>query len=86
MLDLIFTAFQQHQYYNFRDLVHKTKQPPVSVMEPHSQAYPVKWTQLCSGPLLGLFAVRLYRPMLTWFDEGYHHHLCVHKPKNKKAG
>jgi len=32
VLDLIFTAFQQHQYYNFRDLVHKTKQPPVSVV------------------------------------------------------
>ena len=30
VLDLLFTAFQQHQYYNFRDLVHKTKQPPVS--------------------------------------------------------
>ncbi len=30
VLDLIFTAFQQHQYYNFRDLVHKTEQPPVS--------------------------------------------------------
>ena len=29
VLDLIFTAFQQHQYYNFRDLVHKTKQPVV---------------------------------------------------------
>ncbi len=29
VLDLIFTAFQQHQYYNFRDLVHKTSQPPV---------------------------------------------------------
>ena len=29
VLDLLFTAFQQHQYYNFKDLVVKTKQPPV---------------------------------------------------------
>lgn len=28
VLDLIFAAFQQHQYYSFSDLVHKTKQPP----------------------------------------------------------
>ncbi|XP_065887281.1 general transcription factor IIF subunit 2-like isoform X2 [Dysidea avara] len=28
VLDLIFAAFQQHQYYNFKDLVGKTKQPP----------------------------------------------------------
>lgn len=30
VLDLIFTAFQQHEYYNFKDLVQKTKQPVVS--------------------------------------------------------
>lgn len=28
VLDLLFMAFQQHQYYNFKDLVVKTKQPP----------------------------------------------------------
>ena len=33
VLDLLFTAFQQHQYYNFRDLVHKTKQPPAYLKE-----------------------------------------------------
>lgn len=33
VLDLIFTAFQQHQYYNFRDLVHKTKQPVAYLKE-----------------------------------------------------
>ena len=30
VLDLIFTAFQAHQYYSLKDLVHKTKQPTVS--------------------------------------------------------
>lgn len=30
VLDLIFTAFQQHEYYNFKDLVQKTQQPVVS--------------------------------------------------------
>ena len=30
VLDLIFTAFQSHQYYSLKDLVHKTKQPTVS--------------------------------------------------------
>lgn len=29
VLDLIFTAFQSHQYYSLKDLVHKTKQPTV---------------------------------------------------------
>jgi transcription initiation factor TFIIF subunit beta len=27
VLDLIFSAFQQHEYYNFKDLVQKTQQP-----------------------------------------------------------
>ena len=31
MLDLIFSAFQQHEYYNFKDLVQKTQQPVVCV-------------------------------------------------------
>lgn len=31
VLNLIFEAFQAHQFYAFRDLVHITKQPPVSV-------------------------------------------------------
>ena len=30
VLDLIFTAFQQHEYYSFKDLVQKTQQPVVS--------------------------------------------------------
>jgi hypothetical protein len=29
VLDLIFSAFQQHEYYNFKDLVQKTQQPVV---------------------------------------------------------
>ncbi|KAL5476220.1 hypothetical protein EMCRGX_G026136 [Ephydatia muelleri] len=33
VLDLLFTAFQQHQYYNFKDLVVKTKQPPTYLKE-----------------------------------------------------
>ena len=33
VLDLIFAAFQQHQYYSFSDLVRKTKQPPVYLKE-----------------------------------------------------
>ena len=31
VLDLLFTAFHKHEFYNIRDLVQKTKQPPVSV-------------------------------------------------------
>ncbi len=30
VLDLIFSSFQTHEFYNFKDLVHKTSQPPVS--------------------------------------------------------
>ena len=30
VLDLIFSSFQTHEFYNFKDLVHKTAQPPVS--------------------------------------------------------
>lgn len=30
VLDLIFTLFQSHEFYAFKDLVHKTAQPPVS--------------------------------------------------------
>lgn len=30
VLDLIFTLFQSHEFYTFKDLVHKTSQPPVS--------------------------------------------------------
>ena len=33
VLDIIFSAFQSHQYYNFRDLVHKTQQPPAYLRE-----------------------------------------------------
>ena len=30
VLDLIFASFQTHEFYNFKDLVNKTAQPPVS--------------------------------------------------------
>ena len=30
VLDLIFASFQTHEFYNFKDLVSKTAQPPVS--------------------------------------------------------
>jgi hypothetical protein len=30
VLDLIFAAFQSHEFYTFTDLVNKTQQPPVS--------------------------------------------------------
>lgn len=32
VLDLIFTSFQTHEFYTFKDLVHKTAQPPVRYM------------------------------------------------------
>ena len=32
VLDLIFSAFQAHEFYTFNDLVYKTKQPPVSMI------------------------------------------------------
>jgi len=30
VLSLIFSSFKTHEFYTFKDLVHKTKQPPVS--------------------------------------------------------
>ena len=32
VLDMLFKAFDKHQYYNIRDLVQITKQPVVSIM------------------------------------------------------
>lgn len=31
VLDMLFSAFEKHQYYNFKELVDITKQPVVSV-------------------------------------------------------
>lgn len=31
VLDMLFSAFEKHQYYNIKDLVDITKQPVVSV-------------------------------------------------------
>lgn len=31
VLNLIFSSFKTHEFYTFKDLVHKTSQPPVSV-------------------------------------------------------
>lgn len=33
VLDLLFTAFHKHEFYNIRDLVQKTKQPPAYLKE-----------------------------------------------------
>ena len=35
VLNLIFSAFKTHEFYTFKDLVHKTNQPPVSVYGGH---------------------------------------------------
>lgn len=33
VLDMLFSAFEKHQYYNIKDLVDITKQPVVSVQD-----------------------------------------------------
>ena len=54
VLDHLFTAFQAHQYYTFKDLVQKTAQPPSYLKEilrevckyntknPHKNMYELK--------------------------------------------
>ena len=37
VLDMLFSAFEKHQYYNIKDLVDITKQPVVSSM--HTQTH-----------------------------------------------
>ena len=32
VMDMLFSAFEKHQYYNIKDLVDITKQPVVSVL------------------------------------------------------
>lgn len=42
VLDMLFSAFEKHQYYNFKELVDITKQPVVSV---HTRT----WTNTNTG-------------------------------------
>lgn len=36
VLDMLFSAFEKHQYYNIKDLVDITKQPVVSITHTHT--------------------------------------------------
>jgi transcription initiation factor TFIIF subunit beta len=36
-MDMLFSAFEEHQYYNIKDLVEVAKQPAVSVTHTHIQ-------------------------------------------------
>lgn len=38
VLDMLFSAFEKHQYYNIKELVDITKQPVVSSLHTHKQA------------------------------------------------
>lgn len=37
VLDMLFSAFEKHQYYNIKELVDITKQPVVSSLHTHKQ-------------------------------------------------
>lgn len=37
VLDMLFSAFEKHQYYNIKELVDITKQPVVSSLHMHEQ-------------------------------------------------
>lgn len=39
VLDMLFAAFEKHQYYNIRDLVKITRQPIVSIFPSSSYAF-----------------------------------------------
>ena len=43
VLDMCFSAFEKHQYYNIKDLVDITKQPVVSSTNTHKQTTPAHY-------------------------------------------
>lgn len=49
VLDMLFSAFEKHQYYNIKELVDITKQPVVSCTQTHTHTHKQAYTYNIAG-------------------------------------